>query len=504
MLRILSIIVLLAGVTAHAFEQDEFKAYLIKRAAPPPVIDGSLDDECWKSAERLSGFVKLGGSIEAAEPTSFQAAYDNENLYIAVECREPDIAKIVAKCTQHDEPVFGDDCIEIFIDPRHDHADYFQFAVNAAGTQYEAKRLDSSWNAPWQAKTKIAKSAWYLEIAIPWASLKTQPPKQGVMGFNVCRTRQAGGLAEYSSWTMLDRFHVPAWFGHLVFGGGQLLLSKEGRDKLAVANKRADGFDAFVGRDLVNCKDPAKWRGTVKINTEQMRSGKGCFELFDKTVNGKAVGTEIESELIPIDTNKTYRLSCYMRSLDGTNLASGWFGLRMYDKDQKPITLMNLQFTKDSETRLAAPVVKGARELWIESNPKWTGGGRIAFNIKDNYADLPNMDISQQIKDVVDEGQQRKVILQGPLSGNYPAGTRVRLHGPYAACLYWIAGGWMPTEWMECFTFIKGEAPMGCPATSFWKGTKYVKVYSSFGNYNAIPKPGAVLLVDDIHFVEEP
>ena len=82
MLRIISIIALLAGVMMQADGQDEFKACLIKSAVTPPIIDGKFEDACWQNADRLGSFVKLGASVKAKEQTLFQAAYDSKNLYL--------------------------------------------------------------------------------------------------------------------------------------------------------------------------------------------------------------------------------------------------------------------------------------------------------------------------------------------------------------------------------------------------------------------------------------
>jgi hypothetical protein len=126
----------------------------------------------------------------------------------------------------------------------------------------------------------------------------------------------------------------------------------------------------------------------------------------------------------------------------------------------------------------------------------------VAFNLKNNFEDLPNFDCSPQIENVVAEGKQYKVILSGPLNHDYPINTRIRLHTSYAAPLYWITHGWMQT-WKECLGVITGEAQSGAPVTSFWKGTKFVRVFAWFGNYDNQPKPGAVLLIDDIRLVEK-
>lgn len=528
MFRLILIVILLAGLVSTALGRVEFKVCLIKRTETPPVIDGVLEDECWHNADKLENFIKLGGTEKAKEQTVFQVAYDSQNLYLAIECQASGIAQSAAEYTKHDSSnIFKNECVEIFIDARHDHFNYFHFAANVAGTQYEAKRLDSSWDMPWQLKSKIGRNKWQLEIAIPWKSLGVEPSKQSIIGLNVCRERYAEKGTEISSWAKVERFHSPSQFGHLVCEDGQLLLAKLDKqyeikqpltsedfnkiiadcstltnadiNKIVKVNAVAADFNTINGRDLVDCKDPAKWQGMVKVNTEKMRSGKNCFELYGK------YATRLESEIIPVSMKKTYRLSCFMRSLDAGNPASGNFGLLMYDKDKQFITMRNVQPVEYTETVLAAPASKGAKELLIECNNKWLGANlnRVAFNIKDNYEDLPNFNCSPQIKTVIDEGKQYKVILTEPISNDYPAHVRVRMHSPYAAPLFWIAHGWMPAEWKECFGIITGEAQSGTPGNSFWKGTKFVRVFAWFGTYEHKPRPGAVLLIDDIRFIEQ-
>jgi hypothetical protein len=49
---------------------------------------------------------------------------------------------------------------------------------------------------------------------------------------------------------------------------------------------------------------------------------------------------------------------------------------------------------------------------------------------------------------------------------------------------------------------LTGTADYGVSKTQFWKGTKYVKPFIRFGNWDRRPKRGAVLLVDDFTFTE--
>ncbi|MFA6568902.1 MAG: sugar-binding domain-containing protein [Victivallales bacterium] len=249
---------------------------------------------------------------------------------------------------------------------------------------------------------------------------------------------------------------------------------------------------------LVNCEDASSWEGMVKVNTEIKRSGQFSFELYGK------YRTEIISlRMIPVDMQKTYLLSAYFRSLDGQLPASAFFGLRMYDENKNPITLQNVCVFDNTETTLASDAAKGSKELRITGNKNWLNvtHAAIAFNVKSNFCDLPNYDLSPQIGKVINDGATCRVVLKGALVKTYPRGTSVRLHTPEREPFYWVASGWMPTEWEKFSTTMSGEAQSGIPSDKFWPGTKYVRVFVRFANYDKIPQEGARLLVDDITFI---
>ncbi|MFA6569119.1 MAG: hypothetical protein WCS96_12985, partial [Victivallales bacterium] len=115
-------------------------------------------------------------------------------------------------------------------------------------------------------------------------------------------------------------------------------------------------------QDLVDCKNPAEWEGMVKLNDQVKHSGKSSFELY-----GKYPTEIICRQMIPVDVGKTYVLSAYLRSLDKNLPASAFMGLRMYDKDKKPITLQNVHAIEGTETTLAADASNESKELLISN-----------------------------------------------------------------------------------------------------------------------------------------
>lgn len=171
------------------------------------------------SSAVLDTFTSGETGQSAVVQTRAVVEYDKANLYLRVECLEPNMAGLLAKCGEHDGQVFADDCVEVFISPKPSGAPYFHFAANSRGTPYEEKgRGDSGWNAAWTVKGTVEKDRWSLDITIPFAALGVTPQHEALWRLNVDRQRQAGGKLELSSWAPTRaNFHDVHSFGYLVF-----------------------------------------------------------------------------------------------------------------------------------------------------------------------------------------------------------------------------------------------------------------------------------------------
>jgi len=221
---------LLAALSAGAAAQDEYtiKVYPCPRLAPAPKIDGDLSDACWAKAPLVSGFTFYNRPELVAVQTSFRAGYDERFLYFAVRCDEPNAKRLTATHAGRDaKGVFSGEAVELFLDPKHNHADYFQLGVNLAGSFYDARRQDVTWNCAAGVKTKKLADGWSLELAVPWGDLGVASPKPGrLVGFNVCRDRNVGGARQWSNWSQtMANFHDPKRFAHLVLSPTDKMLA---------------------------------------------------------------------------------------------------------------------------------------------------------------------------------------------------------------------------------------------------------------------------------------
>jgi len=215
----------LALLVAHppADDASEHEAPLLHclLSVGRPVIDGILDEACWREADVATGFTLLDRRGEATQQTECMAAYDAENLYIAFHCRESDPSGIRTRCNNRDGKVWLDDCVEVFLDTRHDHGTYFHLIVNRIATRFDevGPRFPRpwSWDGAWRVATNSTSTGWTAEFAIAFRSLGLRMPRPGTLwGFNA--NRQEYRLIERSSWSAtLHSFHEPKNFGHLFF-----------------------------------------------------------------------------------------------------------------------------------------------------------------------------------------------------------------------------------------------------------------------------------------------
>ena len=86
-----------------------------------PIIDGVLNDPCWKTGEWASDFTQLLPK-EGAKPsqkTCLKILYDDKNIYVAIRAFDTEPSKISRKAGRKDE--FIGDIAGVNFDSYHDH-----------------------------------------------------------------------------------------------------------------------------------------------------------------------------------------------------------------------------------------------------------------------------------------------------------------------------------------------------------------------------------------------
>ena len=223
--RLTTTLALLAAVACHAAPS----APAVSTGGAAITLNGVLDEATWAKAPWQSGFLnssaaQVGAPAPAVVQTRFKALFDDSALYLGIECDEPNITHLKTEVAGHDGMVFGDDCIEVFLDPAGEGRYYHHLIFNSKGTWFDEYAADyglvagKGWDCPLQVATSVDTAAkiWRLEVKLPFAALALKTDAKPGWLFNISRERYAGGDPDYSTWSPLKgNFHAPKLFGKL-------------------------------------------------------------------------------------------------------------------------------------------------------------------------------------------------------------------------------------------------------------------------------------------------
>jgi hypothetical protein len=225
-------------------EASQSAPVAVARFATPPIIDGKLDDEVWKSAPLLGPFVdpRDGRALPDKPATGWaRIGWDDQRLYLA----------FVVRDAKPDSPYKRDDAdphiwgaasgVEIMLQPGNfdDNREYYEIQTDIAGAVFDTRWDDymqplvrngtnttfghMDWSANLErAATKL--SGFYtVEVALPWSALVAGrapiPPRPGdVWRMNLYAFRDGQRLA--TSWSPIrgaGNFHKSSKFGRIKF-----------------------------------------------------------------------------------------------------------------------------------------------------------------------------------------------------------------------------------------------------------------------------------------------
>ena len=164
----------------------------LPRFAKPPVIDGKLDDEVWKSSVVLKDFYQIqpGDNIAPSKLTEVFVGYDERFLYVAFHCYdEPD--KVRANIPKRDD-IFNDDYVGILFDTFNDKRKAYEFDFNPQGVQADGiwttgMGEDFSLDVVLESKGSVTTDGWVVEAAIPFKSIRYNAGKDTLWGVHFWR-----------------------------------------------------------------------------------------------------------------------------------------------------------------------------------------------------------------------------------------------------------------------------------------------------------------------------
>jgi hypothetical protein len=223
-----------------------------------PEIDGTLDDDSWKTVEWGNNFTQRQ-PYEGKPPTfqtAFKILYDDNNVYIGIRAFDKDPDKIVKRLARRDE--IEGDMVEVTLDSYNDKLTGFQFTVNAAGVKSDAiitndNSPDLTWDPIWYVKTKVDSLGWTAEMRIPLNQLRFSKIADQTWGLQVWRNIYR--IQEQSTWKSIPR-EASGWvslFGEL--NGIRNLVPKKEIEVIPYVVAKSDRYPKEEGNPFADGKD---------------------------------------------------------------------------------------------------------------------------------------------------------------------------------------------------------------------------------------------------------
>ena len=156
--------------------QDPF---LVPRATSGITINAVLDEEAWQGALiiELNYEVRPGENVPPPVRTEVLLTHDEDNLYAAFRCYDPEPSAIRAHLRDRDN-LGGDDWVALIFDTFNDQRRSFDFIVTAQGVQFDQIESqsgeDPGWDAIWTSASRITSWGYAVEVSIPFSSLRFQ------------------------------------------------------------------------------------------------------------------------------------------------------------------------------------------------------------------------------------------------------------------------------------------------------------------------------------------
>ena len=190
-------------------ERKEIEA---KRFKFPPIIDGILDDLQWNNLSPAKNFERWQPNNGSSEKKGYEnfvyMGYDDDNIYFAGKFNNPN--PIPVEFSQRDNIwEVNAETFFLSINPYDDNINYQGFQVTSAGTlgdTYTSEDItpeDWDFDTVFEAKVKINKDNWSMEMKIPYSALRF--PSKKVQDWAINFGRKIVETGEVYTWNFVDQ-----------------------------------------------------------------------------------------------------------------------------------------------------------------------------------------------------------------------------------------------------------------------------------------------------------
>ncbi len=416
-------VILLPEVVIKA-EHPNIPNLNISPCKTPPIIDGELNDSCWKNAATVNKF-EIIGKNKIIKKNKIFVTCDNKWLYVGFDVKQSAMERVAPKYVKgHDDFVQRDDCVKFSFDPGTDGKIWYHFKANRANVKRDIRILNNrqeifSWNIPWRSAIKNNERNWTAEFAIPLCLLypfdNLKNARMNLLISSYVPERDAQGVVVHApkatrySWApVVKNFAEPDNFGKI-----------SGLDKI---NIKAAFLPYIENAEIAKYfqKNGKFYYGIdIKLKPYTSIPGKVNLEIIDQTFDGKVKiinqsldfprnGNEKNYRIaIPVDTmvkrqtllavknpetgEILQNLKFSDKNMEALDLFSAYIGRNYYTTEKNAIAVCNIRLPE-----------KAMKEMYLSAEN--TTGREIARSGKvkpDTYFEIPLARIKQFGKNII-------------------------------------------------------------------------------------------------------
>ncbi|MDF1574085.1 MAG: DUF5916 domain-containing protein [Bacteroidales bacterium] len=160
----------------------------IGQISGPVNFDGYPDEEVWEGASKFPLVVSSPNfGAEPSERSEVMIGYDQEYLWVGARLYSRDPDNITSTSKRRDEESRNSDSFGIILDSYDDNENALAFMTMPSGARIDytvsndaeggaggVGSINRSWNTFWDVETTRDEQGWYVEMRIPFSSLRFQ------------------------------------------------------------------------------------------------------------------------------------------------------------------------------------------------------------------------------------------------------------------------------------------------------------------------------------------
>ncbi|NGP89905.1 carbohydrate binding family 9 domain-containing protein [Fodinibius halophilus] len=171
-------------------------------------LDGMPDETAWQKIDPLPMTMYLPESgQQPTEKSDIKVGYTDDYLYIGARLYDSEPSKIQTTGLSRDSGSPTDDWLAILLDTFNDNENMLGFYVTPGGALTDLTvfndaqgdfPLNPSWNTFWDAETVQNGEGWFVEMRIPFSSLRYQSTESGTVTMGLIAHRWIARKSESS------------------------------------------------------------------------------------------------------------------------------------------------------------------------------------------------------------------------------------------------------------------------------------------------------------------